>query len=94
MISSKQCLPTFYLFGMNAAWFLWLIVVFLSFLVFLGVSDRAKMVANTTTFVAIMTKKSHDQQQTISSWYVSIAPKFPYPADVAMVLSFLSQIYM
>jgi hypothetical protein len=58
----QKYLRTFSLFGMNAAWFLCLIVVFLSFLVvFLGVSDSAKMVANTTTFVAIMTKKSHGQ---------------------------------
>ena len=66
MISSKECLPTFYLFGMNAAWFLCLIVVFLSFpVVFLGVSERAKMVANTTTFAEIMTNNGHDQQQTM-----------------------------
>jgi hypothetical protein len=46
------------LFGMNAACFLRLTAVFLSFLVvFLGVSDRAKMVVNTTTFVVIMTRR-------------------------------------
>ena len=66
MISNKQCLLTFFLLEMNAAWFLCLIVVFLSIpIVVLGVSDRAKMVANTTTFAAIMTNNGHDQQQTM-----------------------------
>jgi hypothetical protein len=69
----QKCLWTFSLFGMNAAWFLCLIVVFLSFLVvLLGVSDRAKLVAVTTTFVAIMTKKSHDQQQTMPRCFIYV----------------------
>jgi hypothetical protein len=38
----------------------------------LGVSNRAKTIANATTFVAIMTKNGHDQQQTMPVCFIYV----------------------